>query len=148
MCHSWTECRKMFNINTVSDPMRCRQMTRYSINRCKFVLLDTRHRIWHGPCFDSKQDEQKSRTRKRERDLEMTPRYHTIQFNAEFTVDVEISRKQPLERLRIRRGTRIRAQIKPRIMETTSGPFEVADLFFEDGTTTRMVPYACFHFVE
>ena len=36
--------------------------------------------------------------------------YHTLEFAAAFTTDLEISPKQPLERLRIRQGTRRRDQ--------------------------------------
>ncbi len=74
--------------------------------------------------------------------------YHTLQFNLELTVDLEISPKKPLERLRIQRGSRRRAQIKPYVIETSDGPTEVADLFFDDGTATRQVPFECFCFVE
>jgi hypothetical protein len=74
--------------------------------------------------------------------------YHTLEFNAELTIDLEISRKQPLERLRIRQGTRRRAQLKPHVIETKDGPVEVADLFFEDGTATRDVPFDRFRFVD
>jgi len=74
--------------------------------------------------------------------------YHTLEFNAELTVDLEISRKQPLERLRLRKGTRRRAQLKPYVIETSDGPAEVADLFFEDGTATRQVLFDCFRFVD
>ncbi len=74
--------------------------------------------------------------------------YHAIEFRVEFTVDVEISPKDPLERMTIRRGTRIRTQIKPYVAETLDGPNEVADLFFENGTATRRVPFAYFSFVE
>ena len=74
--------------------------------------------------------------------------YHTIEFADELTVDLEISRKHPLERLRIRKGTRLRAQMKPYVIETDDGLVEVADLFFEDGTATRMVRFEAFSFVE
>jgi len=74
--------------------------------------------------------------------------YHTIEFRDEFTVDLEISPKYPLERLLIRNGTRFRTQIKPYVVESEDGPVEVADLFFEDGTATRSVPFALFSFVE
>ena len=74
--------------------------------------------------------------------------YHAIEFRVEFTVDVEVSPKDPLERMTIRRGTRIRTQIKPYVAETLDGPNEVADLFFENGTATRRVPFAYFSFVE
>ena len=74
--------------------------------------------------------------------------FHTIEFAADFTVDLEVSRKHPLERLLLKKGTRRRVQIRPYVAESTKGPVEVADLFFEDGTTARMVPFACFAFVD
>jgi len=74
--------------------------------------------------------------------------YHTLEFNVELTVDLEISPKQPLERLSIRKGTRRRAQLRPFVIETADGPAEVADLFFEDGTATRQVPFDRFCFVD
>jgi hypothetical protein len=74
--------------------------------------------------------------------------YHTIEFANEFMVDLEISPKHRLERMLIRRGTRLQAQIKPFVMETEDGPVEVADLFFADGTITRMVPFESFSFVD
>jgi hypothetical protein len=74
--------------------------------------------------------------------------YHTIQFAAEFTADLESSPRHRLERLVLRRGTRRRAQIKPYVVEGGCGLVEVADLFFEDGTTARSVPFACFSFVD
>jgi len=74
--------------------------------------------------------------------------YHTITFLVNRLFDVEVSSKQPLERVLIRPGTRLRAQIKPYVLETEDGPVEVADLFLEDGTATRAVPFACFSFVD
>jgi hypothetical protein len=74
--------------------------------------------------------------------------FHTIKFTGDLTVDLEISPKQPLERVRIRKGDRLRVQIKPYVVETEDGPVEVADLFFGDGTTTRMVPFNSFLFVD
>jgi hypothetical protein len=74
--------------------------------------------------------------------------YHTLKFAVEFTVDLEISPKHHLERLLIEQGTQLRAQIKPYVVETEDGLVEVADLFFEDGTTTRQVPFEYFTFVE
>jgi hypothetical protein len=74
--------------------------------------------------------------------------YHTIEFNHDLTVDLEVSPKHPLERLRIRRGTRRSAQVKPSVAETANGPVEVADLFFANGTATRSVPFALFSFVD
>jgi hypothetical protein len=74
--------------------------------------------------------------------------YHTIEFNDDLMVDFEISRSQPLERIRIRKGARARAQVKPYVTETPDGPTEVADLFFDDGTATRAVPFELFSFVD
>ena len=74
--------------------------------------------------------------------------YHTIEFNAEFVVDLEISGKQPLERMLVHKGTRLPAQTRSYVVETGEGPVEVSDLFFEDGSTARMVRCACFSFVD
>jgi hypothetical protein len=74
--------------------------------------------------------------------------YHTIEFAEEMMVDLEISPRRWLEQMLIRRGTRLQAQIKPYIVEAEDGPVEVADLFFDDGTTTRMVPFESFSFVD
>ena len=74
--------------------------------------------------------------------------YHTIKFDTDITVDSEISPKHWLERVHIKRGVPLRAQLKPYVMETKDGPVEVADLYFEDGTVTRHVPFQCFSFVE
>lgn len=74
--------------------------------------------------------------------------YHTIEFADEFVADLEISRKQPLERVLIRKGTHVQVQVKPYVIETSEGLMEVADLFFEDGTATRAVPFALFSFID
>jgi hypothetical protein len=74
--------------------------------------------------------------------------YHTIEFAASIWVDLELSPKQPLERIELRRGVRIRAQIRPHVIETLDGPTEVTDLFFEDGTVARHIPYDRFTFAE
>jgi hypothetical protein len=74
--------------------------------------------------------------------------YHTIEFTAQITVDLEISAKQWRERVMIELGTHMQAQLKPYVVESEDGPVEVADLFFEDGTTTRQVPFAFFSFVD
>jgi hypothetical protein len=74
--------------------------------------------------------------------------YHTIQFAVEFEAALEVSRKLPLERVRIRKGDRVEAQVRPHVVEGDDGPVEVADLFFVDGTVTRNVPFESFAFVE
>ena len=74
--------------------------------------------------------------------------YYTIEFVQQVLVDLETSPKHWLEQMLIRRGTRLRAQIKPYVVEAENGLVEVADLFFADGTTTRRVPFELFSFVE
>ncbi len=74
--------------------------------------------------------------------------YHMIEFGGECFIDREVSPKQPLEQVRLRKGDRLRAQVKPYVAETDEGPVEVGDLFFEDGTATRRVPFAYFAFVD
>ena len=73
--------------------------------------------------------------------------YHTIEFSAEFIADLEISPKHWLERVLIRPGDRMLAQIRPHVVETDDGPVEMADLFFADGTATRGVPFETFTFL-
>jgi hypothetical protein len=74
--------------------------------------------------------------------------FHALEFDADFTADLEKSPKNPLEQICIRKGTRKRAQVKPYVAESHRGPIEVADLFFEDGSATRSVPFAWFHFLD
>ena len=74
--------------------------------------------------------------------------YHKIQFSTEVHADLETSPKAPLRKVRIRSGTRLRAQIRPYVVEGAQGPVEVADLFFAGGTATRKVPFACFSLID
>jgi hypothetical protein len=77
-----------------------------------------------------------------------TAMYHTIVFDADMWVDLELSPRQPLERMKLRRGTKMVAQIRPHVIETIDGPIEVADLFFDDGTAARDIPFSHFAFVD
>jgi hypothetical protein len=74
--------------------------------------------------------------------------YHLIEITADLWADLERSPSQPLERVRLRQGSRRRAQLRPHVVETARGPTEAADLFFDDGTATRGVPFSAFRFVE
>jgi len=74
--------------------------------------------------------------------------FHTIEFDEPLTLDLEISSKQPMEQVSVRKGTRLQAQIKPYVVESEGGPVEVADLFFDDGTTTRRIRFSSFCFVD
>ena len=74
--------------------------------------------------------------------------YHTIEFAADLWVDLERNHTQPLERLRVQKGTKHRVRVRPFVVETRTGPIEVADLCLENGATIRDVPFAAFRFVE
>ena len=74
--------------------------------------------------------------------------YHTIEFRLRGLAQLESPGKQQLERLVIKQGTRLSAEIKPYVVETTRGPVEVADLFLDDGSVARAVRYATFKFVD
>ena len=74
--------------------------------------------------------------------------YHTIAFVKDGVIDLERSRKHSLERVLVRRGIPLQAQIKPYVIEGKEGPIEVADLFFDDGTATRMIAFAQLCFVS
>jgi hypothetical protein len=74
--------------------------------------------------------------------------YHAIEFAADLWLDLERSPRQPLERVLFRRGARRRTQLRPYVVEGEMGPVEAADLFFEDGTAARGVPFASFAFAD
>jgi hypothetical protein len=74
--------------------------------------------------------------------------YHSIRFADDVWLDLERSPKHPLERVLLRRGTGRRVQLRPFVLKTADGPMEMADLYFEDGTVARRVPFALFAFVE
>ena len=74
--------------------------------------------------------------------------YHTIEFAAEFVALSELPPWRLRLRALIRKGDRLKAQVRPYVVETRRGPAEVADLLFEDGSMTRRVPYRCFAFVD
>jgi hypothetical protein len=73
--------------------------------------------------------------------------YHVIEFVTDRWVDLDCA-FHPLARVLLRRGHRWRAQVRPQIIEAETGPVEVADLLFEDGTAARRVPFACFAFAD
>jgi hypothetical protein len=48
----------------------------------------------------------------------------------------------------IQKGTRANVRLRPYVVEVAGKLFEVADLYFEDGSVTRQVLFGRFHFVE
>jgi hypothetical protein len=74
--------------------------------------------------------------------------YYTIEFVADWQGDLERGDARPLERVLLSAGTRKRARLRPLVLEACFGPVEVADLFFEDGSVVRGVPFALFAFAD
>jgi hypothetical protein len=73
---------------------------------------------------------------------------HTIRFADDFLIHFLCARGHRPQRLLIPKGTPVRAQVKPYVVERAEGPVELADLILEDGTAAHMIPFACFSFVE
>jgi hypothetical protein len=75
--------------------------------------------------------------------------YHIVEFVRDCWVDLEKSQGQPLQRVKLLRGTRRKAEVRPRIIyDRTKVAIEAADLFFEDGSAARKIPFSCFIFPD
>jgi hypothetical protein len=75
--------------------------------------------------------------------------FHTIEFAVDVVIDFEgNSKNRRRKQTMLRKGHRQRAETRPYVVETNDGPVEVADLFFDDGTACRSVPYSCFSFLD
>jgi hypothetical protein len=73
---------------------------------------------------------------------------HVVEFVIDWWAELEWGNGRPLEQVLLRRGTRRSAVVRPRILRQGNAPIEAADLFFDDGTIARGVPFAAFTFVE
>jgi hypothetical protein len=74
--------------------------------------------------------------------------YHNIEFRLKGIAELETPGRLHLEQLVIKPGTRLHAEIKPYVIESKSGPVEVADLLLEDGSVARGVRFASFSFID
>jgi len=74
--------------------------------------------------------------------------YHTIEFAVDIHPDLEVSPKKPLEKVRIAKGSRLQAQLKPYVIETDAGLIEVADLYFIDGRVARGIAFEKFSLAD
>ena len=74
--------------------------------------------------------------------------YHTIEFDTGVWADLEVPGKTHLEQVLIKPGRRLRANVKPYVVESSYGLAEVADLLLEDGSVARTVRFACFRFLD
>jgi len=74
--------------------------------------------------------------------------FHEIEFRWVVLAEVERPGQALLEKVVIQEGTRLHANLRPYLAESPDGPIEVADLFFEDGSTARAVRFAAFRFLD
>jgi hypothetical protein len=74
--------------------------------------------------------------------------YHNIEFRLKAVAAVEADGTGRMQQVVIKPETRLRAHVKPHVVESDFGPIEAADLFFEDGTIARGVRFASFHFLD
>jgi hypothetical protein len=73
---------------------------------------------------------------------------HTIEFRVSGLVQLEMPGKVMPVQVLMERGTRVRARIKPYVIESDKGPIEVADLLSDDGSAARAVRFAHFRFID
>ena len=74
--------------------------------------------------------------------------YHKIEFRLRVVAAVQAAGSGPMAQVLIKPGTRLRAGVKPHVVETKLGPVETADLFFEDDSVARGVRFASFSFLD
>jgi hypothetical protein len=74
--------------------------------------------------------------------------YHNIEFRIDGLVEIEVPGATHLQQLVLQNGTRVRAQVKPYVVESKHGPIELADLFLENGSAARAVRFASFRFLD
>ncbi len=74
--------------------------------------------------------------------------YHSIEFRRDLLAELDIPGEGRTPRVLIDKGTRLKAEIRPYVVESTQGPIEVADLLLEDDTVARTVTFASFRFLD
>jgi hypothetical protein len=73
---------------------------------------------------------------------------HAIEFRWVVLADLDRPEYAYQQRVVIKEGTRMHAQIKPYVVESPDGPVEVADLLLDDGSVARAVRFAAFRFLD
>ena len=74
--------------------------------------------------------------------------YHSLEFGRQLVADRETPGEGGAPRVVIAKGTRLKAQIRPYVVESVLGPVEVADLLLEDGTIACTVHFSSFRFLD
>ena len=74
--------------------------------------------------------------------------YHSIEFKRNLLAELDIPGEGRTPRVLIDKGTRLKAEIRPYVVESVLGPIEAADLLLEDGTIAHSVAFASFRFLD
>jgi hypothetical protein len=74
--------------------------------------------------------------------------YHSIEFARNLLAELDIPGQGRTPQVLIDKGTQLKAQIRPYVVESVRGPIEVADLLLEDDTVARTVAFASFRFLD
>ena len=74
--------------------------------------------------------------------------YHSIEFKRDLLAELDIPGEGRTPRVLIDKGTRLKAEIRPYVVESVLGPIEAADLLLEDGTIAHSVACASFRFLD
>jgi hypothetical protein len=74
--------------------------------------------------------------------------YHSIEFERDLLAELDVPGEGRTPRVQIDKGTRLKAEIRPYVVESVLGPIEAADLLLEDGTIAHSVAFASFRFLD
>ena len=72
--------------------------------------------------------------------------YHGLRFRSDCQLGLQVPGKGKLERVMMRKGTVIEAQVRPHVEETEKGPVECADLDLKGDGILLSVRMKCFSF--
>ncbi len=74
--------------------------------------------------------------------------YHSLEFTRDLVADLEIPGEGCLQGVFLTKGTRLKADVTPYVIEGPTTPLEVADLFLADGTTAHRIHFSTFRFLD
>lgn len=74
--------------------------------------------------------------------------YHSIEFKRDLLAELDIPGEGRTPQVLIDKGTRLKAEIRPYVVESALGPIEAADLLLEDGTIAHRVAFATFRLLD
>jgi hypothetical protein len=74
--------------------------------------------------------------------------YHRIEFARAVLAERDLPGYGRKPQVVIEKGSRLKAEIQPYVVESVMGPIEVADLLLDDSTIARRVSFASFRFLD